>query len=305
MDPVAEDVWARMTAHLGGDPAQVGRLTVTAARGAEAVISPAEAPEVSVVTVTYGTGPIVLDCLAALAATLAGTPSEVIVVDQPVARGTDRALDTATRLRLSTRGVHLVSTDQNHGFGGGNTVGVAHARAPFVVLLNPDAVVRPGWWKALRTALDDPGVGIAAPLLRNPDGSLQEAGQTLDSRGITRAITELPTAAITDAVFASAACWALRRGDYMELGGFDPAYHPAYFEDADLALRFARAGMRTVVVSAGEVTHHHGSSTRERARPALAQQAVFRRRWATELAAMPDRTAHRPSGWVRATTLGG
>ena len=284
MDPVADDVWARMTAHLGGDPANAAHVARTAARHPMVEFAPETAPEVSIITVTYGTGPIVLDSLAAVADTLAATPCEVIVVDQPVPAGGDRALDTALRLRLATRGVQLARASANHGFGGGNTVGVAHARAPIVVLLNPDAVVQPGWFEPLRRALDDPTVGIAAPLLRNPDGSLQEAGQTIDGDAITRPITDPPSQPITDVAFASAACWALRRTDYLSLGGFDPAYHPAYFEDVDLALRFARAGLRTVVVAASEVTHHHGSSTRERARPALAQQAVFRHRWATELA---------------------
>lgn len=282
MDPVAEDVRARMALHLGN--ADVDEV-VTSARHPTVAFAPAARPAVSIVTVTYGTGPVIIDALAALAATSADTPSEVIVVDQPPGHG-DRALTAATRLRLLTAGVRLVRTNDNYGFGGGNHVGLGLARAPVVVLLNPDVIVQPGWLAPLLAALDDATVGIAAPVLRNPDGSVQEAGQTLDDQAITRPITTRPSQPLADVTFASAACWVLRADDYARSGGFDPAYHPAYFEDVDLALRLRRLGLRTVVVAASEVVHHHGTSTRQRTVQALAQQAVFRHRWSAELAAL-------------------
>jgi GT2 family glycosyltransferase len=273
-DPVADDVRRRMAEHLRGSHPTEG---VTAARRPTVTLRPSERPDVSVVTVTYGTGPIVLDCLAALADTLSDTPSEVIVVDHPVAA--DRGLATSARLRLLTSGIRLIRGDANYGFGGGNDVGIAHARASIVVLVNPDVVVQPGWLEPLVAALDDPTVGIAAPVLFNSDGTVQEAGQTLDDHAITRPITERPEQSLSEVTFASAACWVLRRDDYHLAGGFDPAYHPAYFEDVDLALRMARLGLRTVVVRDSTVIHHHGSSTRGRTHQALQQQAIFRHRW--------------------------
>lgn len=279
MDAVAADVWARMLAHLGDDPATVGTESVTMAGRPRVRFTANGAPGVSLVTVTYGTGPIVVDALAAVATTLGDEPYELIVVDQPTPPGADRGLPVAARLGLETAGVRLVELPRNLGFGGGNTVGVAHARAPIVVLLNPDAMVQPGWLAPLIAALDDPTVGVAAPVLRHPDGSVQEAGQTLDQAAITRPVTEHPGPGVHDVTFASAACWVLRRADYLALGGFDPAYHPAYFEDVDLALRMTRAGLRPVVVGDSEVVHHIGSSTRRRTVQPLSQQAVFRARW--------------------------
>lgn len=281
-DDVAADVRSRMRDHLGGEPTEVASELVTAAPDAPVRLDAAADPVVSIVTVTYGTGPVIVDALAALAATLGDTPYEVVVVDQPPAD--DRALPVAARLRLLTSGVRLVSTRANHGFGGGNAIGVAHARAPIVVLLNPDAVVTPGWLDPLVAALADPTVGIAAPVLLDPDGSVQEAGQTLNRQGGTAPITVRPNVPIGDVTYASAACWALRRADYDALGGFDPRYHPAYFEDADLALRYARAGLRTVVVAASEVVHHTGTGARSRISWAARQHAIFRARWSTELA---------------------
>jgi O-antigen biosynthesis protein len=254
-------------------------IRTTAARRAVVEVPPADQPDISVVLVTFGTGEIVVRSLAALVATI-DVPFEVIVVDNACTGG----MPTADRLRLTTRGVRIVQSTRNLGFGGANDVGIAHSRGRLVCLMNPDVLARPGWLTPLQAAADQPDVGIAAPILIDPDGGLQEAGQSVDSRAITRAARADPGGATLDVDYSSAACWMLRREVWDAVGGFDPTYHPAYFEDVDLAWRVRRAGWRTVLVGASRVIHASGTSTRVRPRPALEQQAIFRHRWASELA---------------------
>jgi GT2 family glycosyltransferase len=254
---------------------------VTCSRVADITIADSADPALSIVIVTYGTGVIVEACLAALESTLAGVAHEVIVVDN--ASGDRHGMPTATRLRLGTAGVRLIVSPTNLGFGGGNDLGIERARADVVCLLNPDAVVESGWVGPLLDAVGDRSVGIAAPVLLDPDGSVQEAGQSIDKRAITRPLRTVPAGDVVDVAYSSAACWMVRREVHRQVGGFDPAYHPAYFEDVDMAFRVHAAGLRTVVVPASRVTHHLGGSTRRRQPPALAQQAIFRRRWAAEL----------------------
>ncbi len=224
-------------------------VSTTGSRAATVVVPPAASPAFSVVIVTYGTGEIVVRCLRALLET-AEMPFEVIVVDNPTTGG----MPTAARLGLVTSGVRLITSDTNLGFGGGNELGVAHARGAELCLMNPDVVVSAGWLPPLLAAVEDPTVGIAAPLLLRPDGSLDEAGQTLDRHAITRPRRATPAEPLTDVDFVSAACWVMHRRTHEVVGGFDAAYH--------------------------------GTSTRLAARPALAQQAVLRRRWAPALAAI-------------------
>jgi GT2 family glycosyltransferase len=126
-------------------------------------------------------------------------------------------------------------------------------------------------------------VGIAAPVLLDPDGTLQEAGQTVDARAFTHPAEGDPGDATIDIDYSSAACWLMRTEVFEAVGGFDPAYHPAYFEDVDLVWRVRRAGLRTVLVGASRVVHARGTSTRRRPTTVVSQQAVFRRRWRAEL----------------------
>ena len=252
---------------------------------ASARFSDVALPEVSIIIVTYGTGRIVIDALDALAAGISGTDGgvEVIVVDNPHPTLGHLASD---RVLLSTSGIRVVRPASNLGFGGGNELGVTLARADTICLLNPDVIVADGWLSTLLTASRANPDHIVAPRLLAADGTLDEAGQRIDRHGKTHPIHD---GAEID--YASAACWVLRRSLFELVGGFDPAYHPAYYEDIDFAFRVARAGGGTIVHPDVSLVHHRGSgSTHDRA--SLERQLdVFRTRWADEI-------RRRTSSWV-------
>jgi GT2 family glycosyltransferase len=243
------------------------------------------APTVSIIIVTYGTGPIVIEALDAVAEHTS-TPHEVIVVDN---LPTDVSNRTANLL-VDLVDIRLLVVNDNLGFAGGNNYGVEHARGDFLCFLNPDVIVGPGWLEPLVAALDDPVVGIGAPVFVNPDGSLQEAGRMILSDTFTTSVGGDRTAMFSrDVDYASAACWVVRRNDHDAIGGFDPHYHPAYFEDVDYALRMEAHGQRTRLVADVPVVHHlgHGSGRRA-ANAGQATHARFKRQWTTNLADRPE-----------------
>lgn len=259
----------------------LGARFVTGSPAPVATFPPVDEPDVSIITVTFGTGPVVVEMLRSLAAAAEhGGPSfEVIVVDHPHPDVGDR---TITDLRLSTAGVHVVQPATNLGFGGGCEAGALTARAPVLAFVNPDVEVPPGWLAPLVDALDDPDVAISAPVLVDRDGTVQEAGQRLDATGATSPIRVAPsssTGPVTTVDYASAACWVVHRSTHERLGGFDPMYHPAYFEDVDLALRARADGRRCVVVHDVRVVHHGGGGVPGEAAPASAQRELLRSRW--------------------------
>jgi GT2 family glycosyltransferase len=249
-----------------------------------------DAPAVSVVVVTYG------DDVARsgdLMRTLAAQsrhhrrwvlPTEVIVVVHP----DDTGASCSGWLAEHTSGLNVVEPGRNLGFGGGCNAGVAVARGEVIALVNPDLEVTEGWLEPLVAQLDDPTVAIAAPPLLHPDGSLAEAGQVIFADGGTEAIggPRLFTDARDrwwfdrDVDYASAACWVMRRSTFEHLGGFDPAYFPAYFEDADLAMVARQAGLVTRLVVARPVIHHHAPPSPGAVALAEASRRVFEQRWA-------------------------
>jgi GT2 family glycosyltransferase len=117
-----------------------------------------------------------------------------------------------------------------------------------------------GWLAPLLEQLRQ-GAAIAAPVLIEPDGTVQSAGHRLLPDGFTEPVTDAPVpGSVGRPDFASAACWVLERSTYDTLDGFDDSFFPAYYEDADFALR-ARPLGGTTVVGDVRVVHHRGAST--------------------------------------------
>jgi len=242
---------------------------------------------ISCVTVTYGPQPEVHRMLESVARHTVRADVEVVVVTQPSDEG-EQAIEESSWVRHVRLGT-------NEGFGVANNIGVESATGDFVALLNPDLEVTEGWSAPLIDALAD-DVFCAAPVLLNADGSIGEAGQVMFADGGSEAIGgarwpgERPEVFFSrDVQYASAACWMVRRDVFRELGGFDAAYAPAYFEDADLALRAASAGRRSRLVVDRPVVHHHDGASAERVALARESQIVFRERQREVLAKCPTR----------------
>lgn len=217
-------------------------------------------PDISFVFVTYGTGVVVIAAIASLVGSLADEPVayEVLVVDN---EHPERRSFVENHLLLDTSGVRVIRPGRNLGFGGGCNFGVEQARGATIGLVNPDVEFAAGWLAPLITQLADGPAVIVAPVLLNPDDSVQSAGHRLWSDGSTSPITEPPPPGdVMRPDYASAACWLMRTSDFANLGGFDDAFFPAYYEDVDLALR-ARTRGGTAVVGDSTVIHHHGAST--------------------------------------------
>ncbi|SDN27495.1 glycosyltransferase [Allokutzneria albata] len=265
-------------------------------------------PRLTFVLVSYGGRDLVVTCLKTLAAHTPA-PYDVIVVDSASPDGTGEWLaanlagellaGSTHRLRVT---VHQMS--ENLGFGAGCNLGVQHARTELVCFLNADVEVRDGWLEPLLSFLDDrPEVGAVAPVMLNPDGSVQESGSLIGGDGWCRAWEDASFPREVD--YASAACLVVRRKAFYQAGGFSPEYEIAYFEDVDLQLALRARGWQTWVVPQSTVEHaRHGSSSSERATELMRlNHGVFQRRWADELAKRPavtslDEWPHRAL-WLR------
>src|ERR1700722_5306873 len=134
----------------------------------------------SIVIVNYRTAGLVVDCLRSLADELAGRPGwRVVVVDNASGDGSAARIGAAIASEGWTRWVELLPLDHNPGFAGGNNAAlrpILGGRTPpdYLLLLNPDTVVRPGGVRELVAFMKThPDVGIAGSRLEDPDGTPQ------------------------------------------------------------------------------------------------------------------------------------
>jgi GT2 family glycosyltransferase len=248
-------------------------------------------PYVSCITVTYGPTPELFSLLESVQRHAGDISYDMTVVTQPSDEGS-----MADEVSRRAPWVRVIALDSNIGFGLANNLAAEQVSGDFVALLNPDIVVTEGWLLPLLSALDDRSVFVAAPPLLSADGYVEEAGQVMFSDGGSDAVggPQLPfdyeqMMFTRDVDYASAACWVTRRSVFTSLGGFDPAYAPAYFEDPDLAFTARSRGLVSRLVVDRPVVHAHAIATAGRVALAERSRKIFQTKWAEVLQSQPTR----------------
>ena len=128
--------------------------------------------ELSVVIVNYNVRDLLLNAVASLRVAMRGITGEIIVVDNASSD------DAIAALNREYPDVITIPLDVNLGFGGGNNVGIERATGEFILLINPDTIVRDD---TLRVMLDfmraHPDAGFAGCKILNRDGSFEPASK--------------------------------------------------------------------------------------------------------------------------------
>jgi hypothetical protein len=138
--------------------------------------------DLAIVILNYNTRDLLRDCLRSVFASDTALRFQVCVVDNA---STD---DSAEMVAAEFPAAHLIVNRTNRGFSTGNNDGlrwfgfdpaappIGKAIARYALLLNPDTVVPPNALAAMVRFMDArPGVGVAGPRVRRPDGSLDRA----------------------------------------------------------------------------------------------------------------------------------
>lgn len=163
--------------------------------------------------------------------------------------------------------VEVIRNEKNLGFAGGMNIGLRYADGEILAILNQDTEVRGRWLEELVKAMEvNEGVGIAGCKILYPDGStIQHAGGVIDyPLGLGRhygygEIDEGQYDEKREVDYVTGAAMGLRRSLLREVGGFDEAFFPAYFEDVDLCLRARGAGYKVIYVPSAVVIHHEAT----------------------------------------------
>jgi hypothetical protein len=233
-------------------------------------------PFASVLVLNWNGARLLPACLEALFHTDYPTDAwEVVLVDNASTDGSvEEALRRFPRLRVWRN-------PGNWGFARGYNGAMAAAPGPYVVLLNSDTRVRPGWLRALVDAAEaDSRVGAATAKLVYPPGApnagrIQNAGGMLltDGSGRDRGTVfrdgrwlqeeDASQYDRQEEVFFFCGAAALQRKAALdEVGLFDERYF-MYYEDLDLSWRLRLRGWKVVYVPGAVVEHLHAASSGE------------------------------------------
>ncbi len=256
-------------------------------------------------------------CLSSLEPHL-GLDDEVVIVDWESDRKALRRAATAWPR------AELVPRTDNRGFAAGVNLAASRSKAPFLFLLNPDAVAEGPVVRVLESWLTEhPDVAVAGARVLDADGRLQQSarrfpdlttwlggrstwlsarfpGNWLTRRNLL-ADRALESGQPIDVDWVSGACLMTRRDVFERLGGFDEGFF-LYWEDADYCARVADAGLRRMYVPTVSVRHAAGRSASHDPEPAIrafhrsAYRLYWKRASAVERLAAP---AVRAALWLR------
>ena len=218
-------------------------------------------PTISIVIPVYNQLRITLRAIRSILQAGAQQSFEIIIVDD------------CSEARISTilgavAGIRYIQQPNNSGFIASCNNGANAARGDYLVFLNNDTHVLPGWLDELhRTFIDRPKAGLVGSQLIYPTGALQEAGGILWSDGSgwnygrndDRLAPQYNYLRPVD--YCSGASIMVPRLLFNELGQFDSHYSPAYAEDADLALQVRKAGYEVLYQPQSKVVHFEGVSS--------------------------------------------
>ncbi|MCM1031231.1 MAG: glycosyltransferase family 2 protein [Oscillibacter sp.] len=170
--------------------------------------------------------------------------------------------------------VEVLRFDKNYGFAGGYNQAITQIEAEYVVLLNSDVEVAPGWLQPLVETLDKhPDVAALQPKIKSwvkrdyfeyagaSGGYIDRYGFPF-CRGRILEVTERDTGQYDNeaSVFwCSGAALCVRRQVFLDCGGLDERFF-AHMEEIDLCWRMQNAGY-TLKVLPRSVVYHLGGGT--------------------------------------------
>jgi len=234
------------------------------------------------VVVNRDGGDSLFRALESLAAQTGVSVSAVVVDNGSSAAERDRI----ARERPSAR---VIAFSGNLGFAGAANEGIARTRAPFVLLVNNDAVLEPGYASTLaaRLATDERLAAVQGLVLTEDGARVDSAGLEWNARGEAVPVcVGAPRASAPAQAFevsGVSATAAMYRREALEAiapqgAAFETRYF-AYYEDVDLALRLSREGWRFLCDPAA-IARHEGSRTGRRT-PFRRALWTSRNRWRT------------------------
>lgn len=256
---------------------------------------PVPRPLVSVLIPTRDKADLLAKCLSGVLNHTTYDNLEVLIIDNDSVAPETKALFTS--LSGDSR-VRIIPAPGPFNYSAINNRAVAEARGEILLLLNNDIVVQePDWLDHMVAQAVRPEVGAVGARLLYADGRVQHGGVILGVGGQPPVAGNLYAGASAEdngyynhlrlarnLSAVTAACLAMRKSVFEEIGGFDAEHLAVAFNDVDLCLKIREAGYQIIWTPLAELVHLESASRGSDSAPAnidrfAGEVAYMRKRW--------------------------
>jgi len=233
----------------------------------------------SIIIVTFNHQHEIKKCLHSLSSALSNFQSEIFIIDN---HSTDQTIAITQKL-LSNLDIKnhwsIICNETNRGFTSAVNQGLAHTHGEYILILNPDTELTPNIFSSLIEIFkNDRNVGIVAPQLRNPDGSIQPSCRRFPRHrdviynGLGLNLLFKNSKALNHwkmgdfdhqsqrPVDQPQGAFLLVKREAIEQVGLLDEQFPMFFSDVDWCRRFFQNGWKILFVPSVQIIHHKGTS---------------------------------------------
>lgn len=228
--------------------------------------------KLSIIIINWNTRNLLSDCISSVYEHALEVDFELIAVDNASRDGSSKMIQN------QFPEVNLISNSNNPGFAKANNQALRICSGEYVLLLNPDTIVKSGAIDKLVNFLNDfPEAGAAGARLLNPDGSLQRSAcpkptlfrefwRLFHLDGL-KYLAKYPMNRwslnqVREVDILKGACILIRRKALDEVGLLDEEYF-MFSEEVDLCTRLTQSGWHLFWIPGAEVIHFGGQSTKQ------------------------------------------
>ncbi len=233
--------------------------------------------DISVIIVTWNSAGEIADCVKSVIQALDGLSAELIIIDNNSADDSFALINKINFPKLTT-----VQNSGNLGYTKAVNQGIELSKSKYVLLLNPDTILKEESIRVMKEFLDgNPAYGACAPLMLNPDGTRQFSVRNFPT--YWRMFCEFSLLAYIfpgSKLFGSwkakymdynveqdieqpmAAAFMIRSDLLYKIGNMDERFR-MFFNDVDLCKKVYDAGFKIRLLPLSAVIHEHGASIKK------------------------------------------
>jgi len=189
---------------------------------------------------------------------------EVIIVDNASSKG------DVDKLKVEYPEIILIKSNENRGFAGGNNLGIKQSKGEYILLLNNDTEVDPGFLEPMVAKFQkNPSIGAISPKIyfHHTPNMLQFTGISEINKYTTRStgwgfgkMDEGQFDEDKESFFAHGAAMMVPRSVIKKVGMMAEIYF-LYYEEMDWGQRIRNAGYKIFYVHNSKIYHKESVST--------------------------------------------